>query len=324
MWHGIIFSDSMTYRVLVFAALAALPTVVLAQPQLSGPLPEPLGDAEFAVLAQFFEYDRGTSLNVRPALTCARGQCSASEDRGTHVREKVVFDGPDGASVPAYLALPASASGPHPVVILQHGLNGSKEDFWTESSLPTALREALHTAGFAVLALDAPYHGERLYENGYTDPPHLVLSGQLNRLRDMSVRSVVEHRRALDYLSTRADIDPTRIGTLGFSQGAMHTLYLSAVEPRVVAAVVWATPMRKNYPLLYPGHFARRVQNAPVLMLAGAEDTFYTTDEAETVFGLIPSDQKRLVVFEGGHQMRPVEIPIAVQWLDDHLNPSQE
>ncbi|WP_412070332.1 alpha/beta hydrolase family protein [Rubrivirga sp. IMCC43871] len=314
----------MALRALSLAALAVLPAFALAQPQLDGPLPEPIGDAEFAILAQFFDYDRGRPLNARAALTCARGRCSPSDDRGTHVREKVVFDGPDGTPVPAYLALPVDTSGPHPVVVLQHGLNGSKADFWAEGSAASALRESLHSAGFAVLALDTPYHGERLHENGYADPPYLVLSGQLHRLRDMSTRSVAEHRRALDYLATRADIDAARVGALGFSQGAMHTLYLSAVEPRVRAAVVWATPMRKNDPLLYPGHFAQRVRDNAVLMVAGTEDPFYTIDEAETVWGLIPSGVKRMITFEGGHQLRPEEIPTVVGWLEAHLRPSQE
>ena len=305
-------------RLLLFV-LGALPVLAAAQPQLAGPLPDPVSDDAFALVARAFEDDPSVAADPRLALTCARGQCVRSENRGSHVRETVVFDGPDGKPVPAYLALPAEAAGPSPVVVLLHALNGSKDDFWAGGTPLDSLREHLHAAGFAVLALDAPYHGGRLYENDFSDPPHLVLSGQRDRLRDMSTRSVVEHRRALDYLATRDDVDADRIGALGFSQGAMHALYLSAVDPRVRAGVVWASPMRKNDPPFYPGHFAQRAQAAAVLMLAGANDPFYTVDEAQTVFGLLPSADKELVVFEGGHQVRPEDVPTAVQWLDAHV-----
>ena len=308
----------MLHRTLVLIAFGALPILAVAQPQLGGPLPDPVSDAEFAVVARAFDDDPSVPADPRLALTCARGQCSTSEERSSHVRETVVFDGPDGRAVPAYLAFPTGSPGPHPVVVLLHALNGSKEDFWAEGAPLDTLREALHAAGFAVFALDAPYHGSRLYENDFNDPPHLVLSGQRDRLRDMSTRSVIEHRRALDYLATREDIDSTRFGSLGFSQGAMHALYLSAVDSRMSTAVIWATPMRKNDPPFYPGHFAQRTQ-AAVLMLAGTDDAFYTVTEAETVFGLLPSEDKGFVLFDGGHRVRPAEIPAVVEWLSEHL-----
>ena len=309
----------MTLRMLLLVALGLAPALAVAQPRLTGPLPEPVSDEEFAAAARAFDDDPTVPANPRAALTCARGRCSPSEGRGSHVRETVVIDGPDGSPVPAYLALPTGSSGPYPVVVLLHALNGSRDDFWAAGTPLDSLREALHATGFAILALDAPYHGGRLYENDFNDPPHLVLSGQAGRLRDMSTRSVIEHRRALDYLATRDDVDATRIGALGFSQGAMHALYLSAVDPRVTAAVVWATPMRKNDPPFYPGHFAQRAQAEAVLVIAGTNDPFYSVAEAETVFGLIPTDEKRLVLFEGGHQARLAEVPSAVEWLGERM-----
>lgn len=308
----------MFYRTTLIALLAALPALASAQRQLAGPLPEPLTDAEFAVLAAFFEYDRD-SLGVRAVPECREGRCFEVEDRGGHTREKLGLPGPHGEVVPAYLGVPVGGESPHPVVILQHGLNGSKALFWEEGHPHDALREALNAAGFAVLALDAPGHGDRLHEIGYADGPSLLLGGRVHRLRDLAVQAVIEHRRALDALAGRSDLDLTRVGSFGFSQGAMHTLFLTAVDPRVDAAVAWASPMRKNYPLLYPGHFARQIDEAAVLMLAGDRDHSYTVEEAETVLGLVPSDNTRLVVFDGGHQMRPVDIPIAVEWLAGHL-----
>lgn len=319
MTHGYIHSFlRLIARQMVLGGLISFPSLVSAQPQFDGPLPEPLSDAEYAILAESFEYDR-EPISIHPVPVCARGGCFAVDDRGDHRREKLLFVPPYGAAIPALLGVPAKGSAPHPLIILQYGTNGTKELFWEEGHPYDALRNALNAAGFAVLAPEMTGHGERAHEIGYADGPSLILGGKNRRLRDMSIQSVVELRQILDALEARAELDLTRVGSLGVSHGSLHSFYLAAVDDRIDAAVTWVTPMRKVYPLLYPGHFARRIDTAAVLMLAGSRDRFYKIDEAETVLGLIPASNKRLVVFKGGHQVRPEDIPIAVQWLIDHL-----
>jgi dienelactone hydrolase len=41
----------------------------------------------------------------------------------------------------------------------------------------------------------------------------------------------------VDYLATRADSDPARIGLMGISKGGMETYLASAVDPRIAVAV---------------------------------------------------------------------------------------
>ena len=43
--------------------------------------------------------------------------------------------------------------------------------------------------------------------------------------------------RLIDYLETRADIDPKRIGAIGFSKGGMELYLAAAVDTRIAAAV---------------------------------------------------------------------------------------
>lgn len=52
---------------------------------------------------------------------------------------------------------------------------------------------------------------------------------------------LTENQRALDYLISRPDVDPERIGVTGASGGGTHTLWLMAVDSRVKAAVAVAS-----------------------------------------------------------------------------------
>ena len=57
-------------------------------------------------------------------------------------------------SVTFRLVIPAVGSGPFPVVLFQHGINRSKDD-------ALAIANSLASAGYATLAIDAIYHGDR-------------------------------------------------------------------------------------------------------------------------------------------------------------------
>lgn len=49
-------------------------------------------------------------------------------------------------------------------------------------------------------------------------------------------RSIQQHRRVIDWVESRADIDPTRIGVFGVSLGAFNALFLAALDERASAA----------------------------------------------------------------------------------------
>lgn len=64
-----------------------------------------------------------------------------------------------------------------------------------------------------MLALDAQYHGERSLFNDFESTFTMVFQKQwINRLREMVVQTIVDYRRAIDYLETRKEIDPDRSG----------------------------------------------------------------------------------------------------------------
>jgi hypothetical protein len=51
-------------------------------------------------------------------------------------------------------------------------------------------------------------------------------------------QTVLDNRQALDYLVTRADVDPNRLGCLGLSLGGIKTSLVAAVDRRIRCAVL--------------------------------------------------------------------------------------
>lgn len=102
-------------------------------------------------------------------------------------------------------------------VVLGHGHGTNRAEL-----LPEAL--ALSAAGFGVLAFDWRAHGES--EGAW------VTYGFLER-KDLTA--------ALNLVSQRPDVDPKRIGALGFSRGGTVVLEVAAVDPRIRAVVVEST-----------------------------------------------------------------------------------
>ena len=184
---------------------------------------ESIGEEAFSILSQFFKYDHDVPLDVK---------VYDQEDNETSSRVKVVFHGVREGRVPAYLALLAAMTPPYPVIFLLHVLGANKGDWWTESTDEYQVASELLDAGYAVCALDIPFHGERAFQSDYESVwSVIVVHSRVNRYRDMLVESVLDHRRAIDCLTTRSDIDWKRIGIFGRSVGGLVTHVLTALIP---------------------------------------------------------------------------------------------
>lgn len=278
--------------------------------------PSAFSDEAYEAILQFFQYDKEMPLNARVV---------EREETPTYVREKVVFDGVRDSRVPGYLGLPKTVTGPYPCILLIDGITGSKSRWWEDDSWPhggLATKELL-TAGFAVLALDAQYHGERIGANDYESPGRMVERQWYNRMREMILQTTVEHRRAIDYLATRHEIDPERIGLLGHSMGGIIVFALNASEPRVTASVAGLTPLNiwgpKEMAVISPFNFARAVGQRPFLMLMGRSDPFYSVSEAALLLEMIEGRPKELTFYESGHRLPEEYVAKVLQWFQEHL-----
>jgi fermentation-respiration switch protein FrsA (DUF1100 family) len=124
--------------------------------------------------------------------------------------EDVAFSA-DGIVLRGWLRVP-EGEGPHPLVILAHGLGGLKE--WT---IPD-VADALIGAGIGAMAFDYRNFGDS--------------GGQPREEVDHCGR-IEDWRSAISYATTRPEIDDARIGIWGTSLGGRDVLAVAAIDRRV-------------------------------------------------------------------------------------------
>ncbi|MGH8215827.1 MAG: dienelactone hydrolase family protein [Rhodanobacteraceae bacterium] len=164
-----------------------------------------------------------------------------------------------------------------PAVVIAHGTAGI-------DSRGAYHAQALNAAGIATLELDmwAP----RGLDGGI---------GQRGRPESV-VETLPDAFGALLYLAARPDIDPQRIGIMGFSWGGIVSM-LTATRP-YNERYLGSKPLRfaahaPFYPICWtynkvPGHEFRELTGAPVLIQSGACDDYDEPDTCETLVRSLP------------------------------------
>lgn len=173
------------------------------------------------------------------------------EEREHYIVEKLMLDLNPFERVPAYFTRPkAHGSAPlaprlddqgrarFPVVLFNHSHGGryeiGKDELLRGNTylVEPSYAEALARAGIAALAIDAWNFGER---RGRTESE--LFKEMLWKGRVLWGMMVYDSLKALDYLETRDDIDPERIGTLGMSMGSTMSWWVAALDPRIKVCV---------------------------------------------------------------------------------------
>jgi dienelactone hydrolase len=132
-----------------------------------------------------------------------------------------------------------------PAILYCHWHGGEydigKEEIFQARHTPAVPAEAFARMGFAVLAIDAYCFGER---NGRGPGGEKGQAGEMSASKfqlwvGRSLWGMMLHDdlMALDYLASRPEIDPERIGAMGMSMGATRTWWLMALDDRVRAGV---------------------------------------------------------------------------------------
>ncbi len=153
--------------------------------------------------------------------------------------EHIVFESQPGFYVTSSLFLPRNISGRAPVVLY---CSGHSDAGYRGGYTRTILN--LVKKGFVVFAWDPIGQGERLqYLNrsgkssvGVGTREHAYMTLQSMLTGGSLARHVIwDGMRAIDYLLTRPEVDPTRIGATGRSGGGYQSLYIPAFDDRIYA-----------------------------------------------------------------------------------------
>ncbi|NLE44993.1 MAG: acetylxylan esterase [Chloroflexi bacterium] len=142
------------------------------------------------------------------------------------------FTGVGGSRVHAQLLQPRSSDAPHPAVILFHGYSGHAGD-WSE-------KLGFVAAGFTVAALDCRGQGGLSEDRGSVTGN--TLRGHIIRGLDDAPEKMLFRQIFLDtaqlagIIMDMPDVDATRVGATGGSQGGALTVACAALEPRIKRA----------------------------------------------------------------------------------------
>jgi dienelactone hydrolase len=162
----------------------------------------------------------------------------AEERREAYVLETLLLDLNGLEAVPAYFVRPVEGAGRRPVVLYNHahGLDyelGKNELLVGRDALQDPpYAEALTRKGYAALCLDAWGFGERRGRPESEIFKEMLWSGQV-----MWGMMVYDSLRAIDYLVSRSDVDPGRLGTMGLSMGSTMAWWVAALDTRIKVCV---------------------------------------------------------------------------------------
>jgi len=147
----------------------------------------------------------------------ARGQWGTDEPPDGRAEEVSFSSAPSAESTVRlsgwFFAALDRGSEPAPTILMCHGIGTGRRE-----CLPIALR--FSTAGYNVLCFDFRAHG--------------MSDGQFSSVGLHETNDVIG---AVQYLKQRPEVDPTRIGVVGFSMGAVATIQ-AAAQCADIAAVV--------------------------------------------------------------------------------------
>lgn len=194
------------------------------------------------------------SFGPMPEKTPLKARVTGGLERDAYRVENVIFESRPGFLVTANLYLPKGrllGRAPGVVGTCGHSSNGKASVFYQ------AFAQGLARQGYAVLLYDPIGQGERLqYVDDDLEPligpgtrEHLLAGNQQFLTGDfIGTWRAWDGIRALDYLLTRDEVDPTHLGVTGNSGGGTMTTWLAGLDERwtMAAPSCFVTTFRRN------------------------------------------------------------------------------
>jgi dienelactone hydrolase len=202
--------------------------------------------------------------------------------------------------VPGVLWSP-QATVPQATALLFHGGNGNKR---SERHLRMGRR--LASAGLAVIAVDGPYHGDRVAAPMTPSAYQQLIVAE--GIEAVTARMTADWLDAVSVLAGLGFADAAHVSVFGMSMGARFGLpAAAALGPRLQCAVLGKFGIRQAAPL-HPGlrapglmATAARAVFAPVLYHVQWDDEIFPRDGQLEVFDALASADKQLIARTGPH-----------------------
>ena len=304
-------------------------------------------------LRELTGYDTFRAAPLKPKVT-------GEERFDDFIRQRVEIQTEPGVIMPLYVIIPRAGKGPFPAVIAPHGHgSGGKYSPAGRRDIPEiagAIEKYNYDyglqyarAGLIAFCPDARGFGER--QERLSKDALLKSSCQwLNNMGFPLGQTVTgmwawELGRVIDYIGTRRDCIPGRVGCGGLSGGGLQTLWAAALDPRIECAVVsgYMYGYREslgilhgncscNYvPHLYEyadmGDVGALIAPRPLLVETGDRDPLNGPSGLKNVLpqtriirraykALGHADRFQHVIFSGEHKWHGVEaVPWMQRWL---------
>lgn len=308
-----------------------------------------------ARLAELTGYDTMVRCPLKPRIT-------DEVDCGDYRRQRVEIQTEPGIIMPLYVLIPKSARSRTPAVINPHGHSGGGKVAVAGIRDNPLVTESIDNhnydygvqfarAGLISFCPDARGFGERQERAARTDvlnPSCQFINHMAHPLgQTVTGMWVWDLHRLVDYIQTRKDCDAGRIGCAGLSGGGLQTLWATALDDRIQAAVVsgyfygYQQALLEQYgncscnyvPHLYEvidmGDLAAMIAPRPLMIETGTQDPLNGADGMNNVLPQVriaarayrlldARDNLQHDVFEGAHRWHGIR---SVPWLVQRLSP---
>jgi len=222
--------------------------------------------------------------------------------------------------VPCVLWTPHGPAGTRPLIVMGHGGGQHKK----APGIVARARRFVTEGGYAVVAADAPGHGDRPEHQEYsqiaTENQARVQAGEelapliASFQALVARRTVPEWQAVLDVVQDLDHVGPGPVGYWGISMGCGLGVPFVAAEPRVRAAVLGL-----GGALATAGAAARIT--VPVELLLQWDDERMPREHGLALFDALGSADKTLHANPGGHgDLPPFETDSSLRFFARHLH----
>lgn len=269
-------------------------------------------------------------------------------DCGMYMRETVEYAVEPDERIKSFLLVPKNMQRAAPAIFAHHQHNrefhlGKSEVAGLAGDPHQAYAAELAVRGYVVIAPDALAFEGRNWSYPSGDAEYFEMATRMVQGRTMLSKCLHDIGVALDYLETRPEADPLRIGFIGHSYGGRMAIWAPAIDRRIKASVSNCGCVNYKDSLVREAGVQVEFCLPGVLQLGDVEDVVRlvaphalllqaTSDDKwcrgsremyEYAHSAFPEGKLKLGFWQGGHMFTVEMRQAAYRFLDEHLAQGQ-